>query len=64
MFYLVDTQMHTAHTVKPGSKTEANILVDTSKKCLKIKGRVYKIFSSTQEVTAYLALLLIHGTQN
>jgi hypothetical protein len=56
--------MHTAHTVKPGSKTEANILVDTSKKFLKIKGRVYKIFSSTQEVTAYLALLLIHGTQN
>ena len=64
MFYTVNIDTHSAHTVIAGSKTEKAILSKPDTKMIIVGGYFHKIFKSATEAKTYLDMLMLHGCQS
>lgn len=66
MFYTVNHDLHTLHTVRPGSELETKLsIMDSNKKRipLLVKNAKHSVFRSAEEARGFLYMLMLNGNQ-
>ena len=60
-YFLVNTKLHTLHTIKDGTKTAARI-EEKKLKAIKIGDSIYRIFETSAEAAEKKMMLDFHGS--
>lgn len=61
-YFVINEDLHTAHTVIPLSETEKKIKAEKAKS-IYINGCYHTVYTKVEDAKARLALLFLHGHQ-